>query len=75
MVKRKVPDSELTPEELRRREAQRAQQQAAVAARERGESAIGYRNGKTGEVLVNPHKSHRLTASEADGLIVIGLLA
>ena len=37
MVKRKVPDSELTPEELRRREAQRAQQQAAVAARERGE--------------------------------------
>ena len=37
MVKRKVPDSELTPEELRRREAQRVQQQAAVAARERGE--------------------------------------
>jgi hypothetical protein len=24
---------------------------------------------------VNPVKSHRLTASEADGLIVIGLLA
>jgi hypothetical protein len=46
-----------------------------LAARERGESAIGYRNGKSGEVLVNPHKSHRLPASEADGLIVIGLLA
>ena len=46
-----------------------------LAARERGESAIGYRVGETGEVLLNPHKSQRLTAHEADGLIVIGLLS
>ena len=45
-----------------------------LAARQRGESAIGYRVGETGEVLVNPHKSQLLTTNEDDGLIFIGML-
>lgn len=45
-----------------------------LAARERGESAIGYRVGASGDVRMNPGKSQHFTVDESDGLIVIGML-
>jgi voltage-gated potassium channel Kch len=45
-----------------------------LAARERGESAIGYRAAATGTVRLNPPKSERLAVAEGDSLIVVGNL-
>lgn len=43
-----------------------------AAARLRGESAIGIRDGVTGKVRLNPPKSLRITPRPGDGLVVVG---
>ena len=42
-----------------------------VTAIAQGASAIGYRRGATGEVVVNPSKSAPLTLSETDEVLVV----